>query len=589
MAAPTAESQPPRKSSANLILSITIALVCLLVLALLGVLWASARLDQEMVGLRGTLRAIRMGAIDFSQSYADAESAHSAYLLSQERQRLADFRAAKTEARLRIAELRRITAGEPEGLALVARIEALAERDFGALDAALPPRRPAAARATDNALRSATNELHSYVVRRSDLSRATEEGSRQRLNSLALALAGLSLIMSALAVLALRRERGQWRKAAEALAEAHAKAEASDLAKTRFLATASHDMRQPLHALMLYIGALQRRVDTDEARDILAKMDRAAASMSGMFSTLLDLARIQANVVTPEIVVFPLRETIDSVVGEYPDANIAAPAVAFDVRTDPVLLERMLRNLVSNALRHGGGDVRIDVKPAGELAEITVSDNGPGIRPEDQDRIFDEFVRLDGRASGEGLGLGLAIVKRIADLLGLQLELRSSPGAGASFIVHVPMVVSGVGAVAHVASNPDALRGLRILAMDDDPLALEAVAGSLKDLGADIRACAREAEVMETLDKGFSPEVLVMDLRIDGELAGIDIANRALTRAPNARVVMVTGDTGPETLAALRASGHQWLIKPVNPRDLIEAVETAGQRAAEPAASSTSV
>jgi CheY-like chemotaxis protein len=239
------------------------------------------------------------------------------------------------------------------------------------------------------------------------------------------------------------------------------------------------------------------------------------------------------------------------------------------VRSDPVLLERLLRNLVANAVKHGGGKARIEVQALGDAAEIAVADDGPGIPAEEQERIFEEFVRLDKSGGAEGLGLGLAIVKRIADLLQLQLELRSSPGNGARFIVRPPLSRKAGASQPAASTLAASLEGVPALVMDDDPLAREAVSGALRDLGAEVQSCANEAGVRAILDVGMRPRLLVMDLRIDGQLQGLDIATRARAiLTPPPKVVMITGDTGPETLAALRASGYAWLIKPVDPRDL---------------------
>lgn len=350
--------------------------------------------------------------------------------------------------------------------------------------------------------------------------------------------------------------------------EANRNLEDSNLAKTRFLAVASHDMRQPLHALTLYLSALERRVDTDEARDIVAKMDRATQSMVGMFSTLLDLARIQAGVVHPDIAVTPVQAVIDRILAEHPASNIEAAHTPLAMRTDPLLLERILRNLVTNALKHGGGKARIAVARTGAFVEIAVADDGPGIAQEDQARIFEEFVRLDRGAPG--LGLGLAIVRHIADLLDMPIRVESSPGAGARFILKAPAAAPEEAATPATEMKAVAsLRGAAVLVMDDDALAREAISGALRDIGADVRACEDEAACINALDGSFTPRLLVMDLRIHGELAGIAIARRlSQLLRPTPGVVMVTGDTEPETLELLRTSGFGWLIKPVDPRDL---------------------
>jgi signal transduction histidine kinase/ActR/RegA family two-component response regulator len=559
---------------ADHLLTAAIALVALLVLALVLVLGAGERLYREAGEQRIETRNARNAAIAFANAEADAVGAQRSYLIGGGRSALEAFGVAKQETLDRLDDLRQHNQGQDDSLAIVTRISDLTARLFDNLDAGIATssgraRGNAALSEITQAIDSETEALHASIVRRADISRAHEEAERARINSLAGALALFSLITSALAILALRRERLQWQLATEAAEEARARAHASDLAKTRFLAVASHDMRQPLHALTLYLSALERRVEGDEARDIITKMDRATQSMVGMFSTLLDLARIQAGVVKPEFESVCVQHVIDRIVAEHPGSLVEAPPTSLAIRSDAILLERMLRNLVSNALKHGGGKARIETTARRDTVEIAVIDNGPGIAPEDQERIFDEFVRLEGRA--EGLGLGLAIVKRIAQLLETPIDLISAPGQGARFVLHTERAA----ATPETQSKADtlaSLNGAAILVVDDDALAREAVGRALSDLGADVRTASNEADAKEALQAGFAPRLLVMDLRIDGELAGVAIANRlreALAPAPH--VIVVTGDTGPETLELLRASGYPWLIKPVSPDDLSEA------------------
>jgi signal transduction histidine kinase len=567
-------TQPSSLQRADFVLTTAIALVAFLVLGLVLVLNAGSRVYEEANAQRAVMRNIRGTLIDYTEAQNDAVSARRSYLIRGDRNLIELYTTSKAEAAVLLGRLRDLNTAEAGDLAIVSRLEDLSGQLFANLDQGFNSRTVGRLRDTrtaelTEAIEQEVAALHASVIQRSDVIRRDEEKARGRVDSTAGVLALLSLLTCTLAILALRRERKQWRLATEAAEEARAKAAASDLAKTRFLAVASHDMRQPLHALTLYLSALERRVDTPEAKDIIAKMDRATQSMVGMFSTLLDLARIQAGAVQPEIEAVPLQEVIDRIVAEHPGSQVEAAHTPFAVRTDPLLLERMLRNLVSNALKHGGGKARITVEADGDLVEISVADDGPGIAPEDQARIFDEFVRLEGRA--EGLGLGLAIVKRIADLLEAPIEVISAPGEGARFVVKLPQAVSSDAASEHSTASLS-LNGSRILVVDDEQLARGAVARIFSDLGAETRTAGNEAEAEAVLAQGFSPGLLVMDLRIDGELAGIAIGGRLRRKiSPAPQVIVVTGDTGPDALALLRASGYQWLIKPVNPRELAQA------------------
>jgi len=565
-------SEAPKPFRAEFILAAAIAIVALLILGLVALLTAGARLHAEEAAVVSEVRAARGDLIALSQAQEQAENIAIRYVAVRRRTLLAEFAEARAEAETRLAALRERVRGNDELLQSVERMAALvAERlDQRAADM----NRPARALMTEGdetayaAFREESADFNERLNDRIDEARAAEDASRQRLDAIGIILAMLSLVASGLAILALRREREQWRLAHALAEQARARAAASDLAKTRFLAVASHDMRQPLHALTLYLSALQRRVQGDEARDILTKMERATHSMSGMFSKLLDLARIQARIVTPDIVDFPLQDVLDRIVAEYPGGQVTSASTALAARSDPTLLEGILRNLVGNALRHGGGKARLEVIARGDQLELAVSDTGPGISTEDQDRIFDEFVRLDSRSGAEGLGLGLAIVKSVADLLGTRVELQSAPGQGARFSIRVPLAAAPSTARAPIVESAG-VEGAKALVVDDDQLAREAVAGMLRDLGAaEVRVSANEAEAEAALADGFAPALLVMDLRIDGALQGIDIARRICARPGlDRRVIIVTGDTAADTLTMLRQSGFAWLIKPVSPRD----------------------
>lgn len=204
----------------------------------------------------------------------------------------------------------------------------------------------------------------------------------------------------------------------------------SDSAKTRFLTAIGHDMRQPLHALLLYLSALERRVHDAEAREVLNKADRAAQSLAGMIEGLIQLARLDANKVEPELARVSLKALFDDIVAGAPHA--AADTTDLYVHSDPVLLEGIMQQLVANAAKHGGGSAHLSAEERDGAVEIKVRDSGPGIAPEDQERIFGEFVRLNG---SDGLGVGLTIANKLAALMHHKIEVRSSPGDGATFIV----------------------------------------------------------------------------------------------------------------------------------------------------------
>ncbi|UPT63699.1 MAG: ATP-binding protein [Hyphomonadaceae bacterium JAD_PAG50586_4] len=563
---------------AEFILVAAIAVVSVLVVVLGSLLLSGARLNTNEYEVVAMVRAVRAEIAGAARGQSDAETLASRYVATRNRALLADYERAKDVARDRVRNAQILAAGDSEVSASLTELENLIERRLNILDAEVAARPGAAVLDQPHEdiytrFREQSDALQVTLNGRIDVSRVAEDRAHQRLDFITMLLGALSLATSGLAIFALRRERQQWRLAHQATEDARAKAHESDLAKTRFLAVASHDMRQPLHALTLYLSALERRVEGAEARDILQKMDRATQSMVGMFAMLLDLARVQAGVVQPEIVDVPLQEVFDRVIAEHPGGNVDAAPTQAIVRTDPNLLERVLANLVANAMKHGGGKAHIEARAFASFVEVDVADDGPGIPIEDQERVFEEFVRLDGRAGAEGLGLGLAIVRRIAGLLNVPIRLVSAPGRGARFILRMPLVAANGGAAARSAKHGEVtLAGANIIVIDDDPLAREAIAGALRDVGAEVRAGSNEPDLSALLAQGATPDLLVMDLRIDGQLQGIDIANRARAKlASPPRVIVVTGDTGPETLAMLRAAGYAWLIKPVDAQSLSEA------------------
>ncbi len=565
------------------------AAILAIVVALVGLAGSRANVMREL----SDARAARIAVYGLMQASIDAETAQRGYLLTNDPQFLEPYESGRTAALNHLATLREAVSAHPALETDIDRAEMLAQRAFAQLAAHIEQRPSSRAmrealttsKATMDALRGEAQDLLRNIDQLLETTRAAERRTTARLYWLGGALALLAMIAVAVTVLALYHERQTWRAtfgaltaAREAAEDARERAAASDLAKTRFLAVASHDMRQPLHALTLYLSALDRRIDNPEARGILAKMERATDSMIAMFSTLLDLARIQAGAVDPEISDFPLQDVFDRLAAENPEGKVEVERTPLRLRSDPVLIERALRNLVSNALKHGGGHARLSARPIGDRAEIVVADDGPGISAEDQARVFEEFVRLESRA--DGLGLGLAIVRGIARALEMPMELKSELGQGVRFILRPLLSPQEVEKTPEPMASPQGLGGATALVVDDEQLAREAVASALTDIGARVRTAANESDALRAIEDGFTPLLLIMDLRIDGELQGIEVARRLRARlTPPPHVIVITGDTAADTLALLQASGFAWLIKPVNPRDLNQLA--AAQMAAE--------
>lgn len=344
-------------------------------------------------------------------------------------------------------------------------------------------------------------------------------------------------------------------------------------AKSRFLATASHDLRQPLHALGLFIDELNACPTPERRARLLSHLTTAIGSLNAMFEAILDTSRIEAHAVTPVLAAFPLDRILAPLTAMFePVAHAKGLGLSIDrcdawVRSDPVLLQRVLQNLLSNAIRYTTwGEVSVTCRMTGALVEITVRDTGPGIPADIQQDIFAEFYR--GTQAGErGLGLGLFIVERFARLLDLDLRVCSEAGVGSAFIVAVPVTVEE-------RTDPVRLmqpgRGRTALVVDDDPQALRGMADFLRSLAFQVTeapdATAALASDVGTLD------ILVTDQDLGPGPTGVELLTALQAREPGMKAIVVTGrpDALPSGLA--RAGEVQVLGKPVLPLALRSSV-----------------
>jgi signal transduction histidine kinase len=260
-------------------------------------------------------------------------------------------------------------------------------------------------------------------------------------------------------------------------------AQAANQAKSRFLAAASHDLRQPMHAMSLYLSALERQELNEASGTIVTNLQGCADAMHGLFSALLDISRLDANTVTPVPADFPANQLLDRMRLEYaPKAQAQGIALrirptSLHVRSDPALVERIARNLVSNAVRHTRhGKVLIGCRRRGDRVRLLVYDTGPGIAAEHQKLIFEEFYQIENpeRDRSKGLGLGLAIVDRLARLLGLSLDFRSVPGRGTCFAVDLPRAAVVQAEPKTTPGDISELAGRLIVVVDDEAVILDA-------------------------------------------------------------------------------------------------------------------
>jgi CheY-like chemotaxis protein/two-component sensor histidine kinase len=349
----------------------------------------------------------------------------------------------------------------------------------------------------------------------------------------------------------------------EATAELRARkdeAERATLAKSRFLAAASHDLRQPMHALGLFISELSQHAHQPETRRLVRQIAASAEAMENLLDSLLDISKLDAGVFKPNLRTFPLQPLLDRLAVDFlPMAEERRlrlrlrPTGAW-VESDPALLERVLINLLSNALRYTQeGSVLVACRRRGPLLRLEVRDSGVGIAPEAQDIIFHEFVQLENaeRARNKGLGLGLAIVRRLTDLLGHRLALRSRVGGGSVFAVELPYAEPQEAAPAAEGERPPGdLAGTRIVVVDDDPLALASLHSLLLSWGCQVYAAdGLENIAMELATRGVVPQVVVSDYRLRGPRTGVDVIRALRNRwDPELPAILISGDTAAETL-----------------------------------------
>jgi len=356
---------------------------------------------------------------------------------------------------------------------------------------------------------------------------------------------------------------------------------AANQAKSRFLAAASHDLRQPMHALGLFVAQLNARVTDSESRHLADRIDAAVTALRGLLDALLDVSRLDAGVVTPALTDLQLADVLGRIEAAF-DADAADRGLRFRVRpcrlaahSDPVLLERILINLVANALRytdHGG--ILVGCRCRGDRVRVEVWDTGVGIAPGEQMAIFQEFYQVGNieRDRRKGLGLGLAIASRLARLLGGRIDLRSVPGRGSMFAVELPAAkVAAEGAHASAAAPESGrLRGALVLVIDDDTLARESIEGLLRQWECEVAGATDGAQALAVLARlPRPPGAIICDYRLPGEENGLEVIRRCRAQAmQEIPAALISGDTAPERLREARASGIPLLHKPAQPARL---------------------
>ena len=381
------------------------------------------------------------------------------------------------------------------------------------------------------------------------------------------------------------------RRTAEALGAAKRQAELASLAKSRFLAAASHDLRQPLQTLALLQGLLAKKVVGEKAQKLIRGIDEALGAMTGMLNTLLDINQIEVGAVKPEIVDVPMNQLFDRLREELTyhaqAAGLALRMVpcALSVRSDLRLLEQMLRNLISNALKYTPrGSVLVGCRRRQGKLRIEIWDTGIGIPQSELNAIFEEYHQVDNAARQRslGLGLGLSIVKSLGELLGHQIRVRSLHGKGSVFSIEVPLTPSGVPSPSdrHARSADDvptqtAPRAGAILIIEDDPEVREHLELFLNEEGYETSAAVDGYDALELLARGtMRPDLVLADYNLPRGMNGVQVCQK-LRQELDRQIpfIIVTGDIATETMRDIALHDCVQLNKPVKLGDLKRAIE----------------
>lgn len=374
------------------------------------------------------------------------------------------------------------------------------------------------------------------------------------------------------------------RSANAALLVARQQAEEALQDKNLFLATASHDLRQPIHAMSLMVEAVGLRNHDPAVQPLLAELRHNMGALSQLFNALLDLSRLESGrqpVRSEAVALAPLIGDITRQLRE--SASMAGvrlrwrpPRREAVVVADPVLLRQALLNLVNNAIRYAqGGQVLIGVRPHGPAWQIEVWDTGIGIAAQDEQQVFSPFYRSERawRMDGEGHGLGLAVVARSARLMGATHGLQSRLGKGSRFwlrlaarptVANIPATASAPTGARSEPGTRAALQG-RCLVLDDEPQVLQAWQALLDAWGVTARYAATAAQAHAHIDQGFRPQAIFCDQRLRSGESGFDVLRDLLARCPDASGAMVSGELGSPELTDAEDEGYLVLRKPVDP------------------------
>lgn len=376
------------------------------------------------------------------------------------------------------------------------------------------------------------------------------------------------------------------RSATEALDRARRAAERANAAKSRFLAAASHDLRQPLQSLLLLQGLIEKTVESDKVRKLVGSFRDTLKSMSGMLNALLDINQIEAGTVSPRIQTCRVDDVLRRLADEFTygatekGLSLRFVPSSLPVRTDPHLLEQMVRNLLANALKYTRkGRILIGCRRRGDALTIEVWDSGVGIPPHELPAIFDEYYQgaNAGNEDEIGLGLGLSIIRRLSLLLGHKVQVRSVPGKGSVFSIHVALGREDPPPERQPAQETRAAPPLRgtVLVVEDDRKIRNLIEIALRDDGHLVHAADDGAAALELVTHGaVDPSLILADYNLPHETNGIAVTRklRSILGRPVPAIIL-SGDITSDTLRLLSAEDCLHMPKPVGLGELLKAVQ----------------
>jgi two-component system CheB/CheR fusion protein len=377
------------------------------------------------------------------------------------------------------------------------------------------------------------------------------------------------------------------KRADEAIALAKSQAERANRGKSRFLAAASHDLRQPLQTLSLLQGILVKRIKDPSTLRLIDRIDQTLRVMSGMMDTLLDINQLEAGIVRPEVADFPIASLFDRIQADFADHAKSkklgwrmVPSGLF-VQSDPRLLEQMLRNLLSNAVKYTKqGKILLGCRRRGETLRIEVWDTGIGIPENQLQMVFEEFHQLDNPARDRelGLGLGLSIVQHLANLLGHNISVHSALDSGSVFSIDVPlgqMTPNALSGNAQKAPTQIEPKFGEILIIEDDPAVREMLELLFSEEGHSTVAASDGDEVFALAARGtLRPDLVVADYNLPMGRTGLQVSAALRATLHEAiPVVILTGDISSDTLSEIARQGCNYVHKPVKATDLLQLIQ----------------